>query len=113
MIENKYFLKNKFSFRVLWSYAHLFCLLFAFEVGYRTQSLIGVLLGPSEVGAFISSWGHILPPPLFPLRLYRGRVLFKNVAEFCNDQVIYRFYLVTWLVCIIRKIPHIIDWVKI
>ena len=40
MIKNKYFLKNKFSFRVHWSYAHSLCLLFAFKVGYRTQSLI-------------------------------------------------------------------------
>ena len=35
-----------------------------------------------------------------------------NIAEFCNDQVINRFYLVSWLViCIIRKIPHIMVWV--
>ena len=45
--------------------------------------VIGLFFGPFKVGAFISSWGHVLPPPL----------RFNNITDSRNDQVINRFYL--------------------
>ena len=64
------------------------------ELIARTN-VIWFVFRPLEVGAFISSWGHILPPP-FLLR-------FNNITDSRNDQVLIDFILLSLLVNLYKQ----------
>ena len=76
-----------------WTYSSILHSL-ELELIARTN-VIWFVFRPLKVGAFISSWGHILPPP-FLLR-------FNNITDSRNDQVLIDFILLSLLVNLYKQ----------